>query len=123
MVEQFSRIEPGPYRYEISWGTITQCKDEDSTSLYLNVVDWPTDEKFIVFGVDNDVLSASLLATGEAIEFKTKVDGSSGHNVITLEVPKSAPDEYVSVIKLVVAPICAGVLGMLRATLEKPPSV
>ena len=56
-----------------------------------------------MFGVDNDVLKASLLATGEAIEHETTVDASSGHNIITLEVPKSAPDEYVSVIKLVVS--------------------
>ena len=58
--------EAGPYPYEISWGTITQRKDEDSTSLYLNVVDWPKDGKFTLFGVNNDVLNASLLATGEA---------------------------------------------------------
>jgi alpha-L-fucosidase len=101
--EAIYATEPGPYRYEIGWGTITQRKGKDSTSLYLNVVDWPTDGKFILFGLDNDVLSASLMATGEAIEFKTKVDASSGHNIITLEVPKNAPDEYVSVIKLVVA--------------------
>ena len=31
--------EAGPYPYEISWGTITQRKGEDSTSLYLNVVE------------------------------------------------------------------------------------
>ena len=67
------------------------------------MVDWPTDGKFILFGVDNDVLSASLLATGEAIECKTKVDASSGQNIITLDVPKKCADEYVSVIKLVVA--------------------
>ena len=96
-------IEAGPYPYEISWGTITQRKGKDSTSLYLNVVEWPKDGKFTLFGVDNDVLNASLLATGEALEFKSEVDGSSGHHIITLEVPESAPDEYVSVIKLVVS--------------------
>ena len=95
--------EAGPYPYEIGWGTITQRKDKDSTSLYLNVVDWPKDGKFTLFGVDNHVLNASLLATGEALEFESEVDGSSGHHVITLEVPKDAPDEYVSVIKLVVS--------------------
>jgi alpha-L-fucosidase len=95
--------EAGPYPYEISWRTITQRKDEDSTSLYLNVVDWPKDGKFTLFGLNNDVLKASLLAAGNAIEYETKIDASSGHSIITLEVPKSAPDEYVSVIKLVVS--------------------
>ena len=95
--------EAGPYPYEISWGTITQRKEDDCTRLYLNVVDWPKDGKFTLFGVNNPVLNASLLATGEALEYETKVDAPSGHNIITLEVPKSAPDEYVSVIKLVVS--------------------
>ena len=95
--------EAGPYRYEINWGSITQRKDKDSTDLYLNVADWPKDGKFILFGVNNPVLNASLLATGEAIKSESKLDMSSGQNIITLEVPKEAPDEYVSVIKLVVA--------------------
>ena len=95
--------EAGPYRYEIDWGSITQRKGKDSTSLYLNVADWPNDGKFTLFGVNNPVLSASLLATGEAIEHETKVDAASGQNTITLDIPKDAPDEYVSVIKLVLS--------------------
>ena len=76
---------------------------EDSTSLYLNVVDWPNDGKFTLLGVNNPVLNASLLATGEAIKCESKLDVFSGQHLITLDVPKDAPDEYVSVIKLVVA--------------------
>jgi alpha-L-fucosidase len=95
--------EAGPYRYEISWGTITQRKDKDSTSLYLNVLDWPADGKFTLFGVNNKILNASLLATGEALKVESKLDVSSGQNIITLDIPKEGPDPYVSVIKLVVA--------------------
>ena len=95
--------EAGPYRYEINWGSITQRKAKDSTSLYLNVTDWPADGKFTLFGANNPVLKASLLATGEAIKSESKFDASSGQRVITLDIPKEAPDEYVSVIKLVVA--------------------
>jgi len=95
--------EAGPYRYEINWGSITQRKDKDSTALYLNVADWPEDGTFTLFGVNNPVLKASLLATGEAIKSESKFDVSSGQNIITLDIPKEAPDEYVSVIKLVVA--------------------
>ena len=101
--EAIYETEPGPYRYEINWGTITQRKDKDSTSLYLNVVDWPSDGKFTLLGVNNPVLKASLLASGEAIKSESRLDVFSGQNVITLEVPKDAPDEYVSVIKLEVA--------------------
>jgi alpha-L-fucosidase len=95
--------EAGPYRYEINWGSITQRKDKDSTALYLNVVDWPTNGKFTLFGVNNPVLNASLLTTGKAMKSESKLDMSSGQNIITLDIPKEAPDEYVSVIKLVVA--------------------
>jgi alpha-L-fucosidase len=101
--EAIYETEAGPYPYEISWGTITQRRDEDSTSLYLNVVDWPKDGKFTLFGVNNRVLNVSLLTTGEAIGFESKADASSGQNLITLEVPRNPPDEYVSVIKLVVS--------------------
>ena len=95
--------EAGPYPYEISWGTITQRKDKDSTSLYLNVVEWPQDGKFTLFGVNNKILSASLLATGEALKVESELDVSAGQNIITLNIPKEAPDPYVSVIKLAVA--------------------
>ena len=101
--EAIYETEPGPYRYEINWGTITQRKHTDSTSLYLNVTDWPENGKFNLLGVNNPVLDASLLATGEAIKSESKLDASSGQNVITLDVPEDAPDEYVSVIKLNVA--------------------
>ncbi|HUV64209.1 MAG TPA: alpha-L-fucosidase [Sedimentisphaerales bacterium] len=112
--EAIYETEAGPYRYEISWGTITQRKDKDSTSLYLNVVDWPKDGKFTLFGVNNPVLNASLLATGEAIKSESKFDVFSGQNIITLEVPKDAPDEYVSVIKLVVS----GTVSMDQAFMQ-----
>ncbi len=104
----------GPYPYEISWGTITQRKDKDSTSLYLNVVDWPEDGKLTLFGVRNPVLNASLLATGKAVKSESKFDVSSGRNIITLEVPEKAPDEYVSVIKVVVA----GTVSMDRTFMQ-----
>ena len=101
--EAIYETEAGPYRYEISWGSITQRKDKDNTCLYLNVVDWPEDGSFTLFGVNNKVLNASLLATGEALMVKSKFDASSGQSIIRLNIPKAAPDPHVSVIKLVVA--------------------
>ena len=93
----------GPYPFEISWGTITQRKEGDNTSLYLNVADWPSDGKFTLFGVNNDVVSAGLLTTGEPLEYQSKLDDATGHKIITMDIPTDAPDEYVSVIKLVVS--------------------
>ncbi|SMP55659.1 alpha-L-fucosidase [Neorhodopirellula lusitana] len=95
--------QAGPYPYEISWGTITQRKEADRTNLYLNVLEWPKDGKFTLFGVSNPVQAASLLASGETLHHETRFDASSGQNVITLDIPRSAPDEHVSVIKLVVS--------------------
>ncbi|SMP55692.1 Alpha-L-fucosidase [Neorhodopirellula lusitana] len=101
--EAIYETEPGPYRYEINWGTITQRKNKDTTSLYLNLVDWPKDGKFTLFGVNNPVLTASLLATGETIQSESKLDPFSGQHLVTLKLPKEAPDEYVSVIKIELA--------------------
>ncbi|WP_404306099.1 alpha-L-fucosidase [Neorhodopirellula lusitana] len=95
--------QAGPYPYEISWGTITQRKEADRTNLYLNVLEWPKDGKFTLFGVSNPVQAASLLASGETLHHETRFDATSGQNVITLDIPRSAPDEHVSVIKLVVS--------------------
>ncbi|MDF7799573.1 alpha-L-fucosidase [Pontiellaceae bacterium B1224] len=104
----------GPYPFEISWGTITQRQDNENTSLYLNVVDWPEDGTFTLFGVNNAVLKASLLATGEPIEYTSEFDAFAGQNIITLNIPKKAPDEYVSVIKLDVS----GTVSMDRTFMQ-----
>jgi len=96
-------VEAGPYPYEISWGTITQRKEKETTNLYLNVLDWPENGKFTLFGVNNSVVNASLLASGESIEFESKYDVFSGTNIIALDVPAETPDELASVIKVVVS--------------------
>ncbi len=101
--EAIYETKAGPYPYQISWGSITQRKEGVNTNLYLNVVEWPKTGEFTLFGLDNKILGASLLASGEAIDFTSKFDAFSGQNIITLAIPKNQPDEYVSVIKLVVA--------------------
>ncbi|TWU44279.1 Alpha-L-fucosidase [Novipirellula aureliae] len=101
--EAIHGTQPGPYPYQISWGSITQRKDEGNTNLYLNVLDWPETGKFTLFGLQNKVLQASLLATGKTIDFQSNFDANSGQNIVTLDVPETQPDDYVSVIKLVVA--------------------
>lgn len=93
----------GPYPYEISWGSISQREEDGNTNLYLNVLDWPETGEFTLFGLNNKVLNASLLATGEELAYKSRFDASSGQKIISLELPEQQPDAYVSVIKLQIA--------------------
>ena len=92
--------QAGPYPHQISWGSISQRKENNNTILYLNVVDWPQSGNFKLFGLSNKVLSASLLESGKKIEFKVMPDGLTGQHAISLAIPKKQPNEYVSVIKL-----------------------
>ena len=95
--------KPGPYPYQISWGSISQREEKGNTNLYLNVVDWPKTGEFTLFGLRNKVLNASFLVNGKSVPFTSKFDARSGQNMITLDISKKQPDEYVSVIKLVVS--------------------
>ena len=93
----------GPYPHQISWGSISQRQEAGNTILYLNVIDWPKTGKFTLYGLNNKVLKASLLATGEALQFKSESGAFPGQKILSLDIPKNQPDKYVSVIKLVVA--------------------
>ena len=55
------------------------------------MVDWPKDGKFTLFGVNNPVLKASLLATGEAIKSESKFDVFSGKISLRWTSPKMRP--------------------------------
>ncbi len=88
----------GPYPYEFNWGSITQRKNDDKTTLYLNVVDWPEDGVFKIYGLNNKVTKVSLLASENALSSSAEYNAAAGLNTITINVPKTAPDNYVSVI-------------------------
>lgn len=89
-----------PYPYELNWGSITQRNNGETTTLYLNVVDWPKDSVFKLYGLNNKVVDVSLLANGNALSYKTAYNEAAGLNTISINVPKTAPDPYVSVIAL-----------------------
>jgi alpha-L-fucosidase len=89
-----------PYPYELNWGSITQRDDGDNTTLYLNVVDWPKDGIFKIYGLNNKVANVSLLASGVALFCESEYNAAAGLNIITIKVSKIAPDPYVSVIAL-----------------------
>ena len=90
----------GPYPYEFNWGSITQRTEDNVTTLYLNVVDWPKDGVFKLYGLNNDIENASLLASGETLSHESDFNAAAGANVISVKVPKTAPDPYVSVIAI-----------------------
>jgi alpha-L-fucosidase len=107
--------QAGPYPYGLSWGSITQRKTGDNTILYLNVVDWPEDGRFELDGLDNTILSASLLASGDPLECTSLFDASAGIRRHTISIPRTAPDPYVSVIALTVE----GEASMEQARLQQ----
>ena len=90
----------GPYPYELNWGSITQRSEADETTLYLNVVDWPKDGVFKLYGLNNSIEKVSLLTNGTVLSHTSVFNAKAGTNVISIKVPKIAPDPYVSVIAL-----------------------
>lgn len=90
----------GPHPHDLAWGSITQKKEGENTTLYLNVIAWPKNGTFKLHGLNNKVLNASLLASGKTLTSETKFNAAAGLNILTIQVPKSAPDPNVSVIVL-----------------------
>jgi len=105
----------GPYPHGLNWGSITQRKVGEDTTLYLNVVDWPAGGRFRLYGLDNKILNASLLASGESLAHSSAIDETAGVKVHTITVPAAAPDPYVSVIALTVK----GAASMEQAHLQQ----
>ena len=95
-------VKAGPYPYELNWGSITQRNNNGKTKLYLNVVDWPKDGVFKLYGLNNKITNASLLASGDILSHTTEYNAAAGLNTITIKIPKEAPDPYVSVITLTI---------------------
>jgi alpha-L-fucosidase len=81
---------------EIPWGECTCKEEKNSTALYLFVFDWPENGGLNLRGLNNDIVSAKLLATGEKL--KTTATGEG----IEIQVSGTAPHPAASVIKLVV---------------------
>ena len=77
------------------WGRITKKVEDETTTLYLHVFDWPVDGKLPVT-VDNEVLKCSLLADpGRTFG----VDRMRGKGLV-VNVTGDAPDPVASVIVL-----------------------
>lgn len=81
--------------YETQWGAVTG-KGE---TLYLHLFDWKGGP-FTFTGLKNRVKSARLLASGEALPFTQAEAGTHLTDRLTLTLPETAPDPYVSVVAL-----------------------
>jgi alpha-L-fucosidase len=86
---------PSPFPYELPWGIITTKPGK----IYLHVFDWPQKE-FVLYGIKSRVKKAYILAGNKAIRFTQKDDAAIDHHVLSLELPKTAPDKNDSVIVL-----------------------
>ncbi|OQP67618.1 alpha-L-fucosidase [Niastella populi] len=80
----------------VSWGRITKKEQNGNTILYLSVFNWPAGKKLVVPGVQQPVVSATLLAGAKKLAAAKTSEG------IVISVPEKAPDNMASVIKLVV---------------------
>jgi len=93
------------------WGRCTKKDTKNGTTLYFSVFSWPEDGKLAIPGIPNKVVSAALLANGMKVNAATTKDG-----VLTLTLPKTAPDAIASVIKVEVK---GTVIGKTAAELYK----
>ena len=79
---------------DLLWGTCTMKEENGNTILYLSIFSWPPDDMVRIPGLENEIISASLLSSGEQIEIKNKEDA------LILYLPDQDPDQLVTVIKL-----------------------
>jgi alpha-L-fucosidase len=78
----------------LPWGRCTKKAVGANTFLYLSVFNWPADGKLLVPGLAKKVVSARLLAGGQALSTETGGEG------VTIHLPAQAPDTAASVVRL-----------------------
>ncbi|MBE9661960.1 alpha-L-fucosidase [Mucilaginibacter myungsuensis] len=94
--ESIYNTTPSPFKV-LTWGRATTRHEANgNTTLYLHVYNWPTDGKLMVTGLQNEAISAKLLANGKALT-TSKTDGN-----LYVNVPANASDENATVIKLLI---------------------
>jgi alpha-L-fucosidase len=87
--------KPSPYPYEFSWGSVTIKPGH----AFLNIVEWPANGKFTLYGFESKVHKAYLLPQPETkVQVSQKV--TAGHKELVLSLPAQAPDPNVSVVVL-----------------------
>jgi alpha-L-fucosidase len=80
----------------LAWGRCTKKVQDNMTTLYLHVFDWPKDGKLVVPGLRSPVQSAVLLAKNQKLQTQSSESG------VVIAVPKAAPDKISSTIALTI---------------------
>ena len=93
--EAIHGTKAGPYQ-PFSWGRCAKNENEEETTLYFFVFDWPVEGALKVPGIDNDVMKATLLADNTELKAYKK-DGN-----LMIELPADAPDKIASVLSMTV---------------------
>lgn len=78
------------------WGRCTQKPENENTILYFSVFDWPSNGQLLIPGLQNKVIEARLLASGE------KLKTAAGKDGLSISLSAQAPDKIASVIKVTV---------------------
>jgi alpha-L-fucosidase len=82
-----------PFRYDASWGTVTQKPGK----LYLHVFDWPKGD-LVVYGLRNKVRKAYLLADKKPVAVSQTANPAIDHTAMRFKIPAKAPSPHASVI-------------------------
>jgi len=77
-----------------AWGRCTQKENAKNTILYFSVFDWPKDGKLIIPGLQNKVVTASLLADKGKLKTGKTAEGT------IVNLPLKALDPIATVIKI-----------------------
>lgn len=86
--------KPSPYPNEFDWGSITSKNGR----IFLDIVEWPKNGKFALYGLDSKVQQAALVSiAGPPLKF-TQPGGEAKELDLTL--PSKAPNPDVSVVAL-----------------------
>lgn len=83
--------------HRLLWGRCTKKILPDGAILYLHVFDWPENGKLSLPGLKNTPASITLMQGGQELSWNKLKGNEPG---ITINVPKEAPDQISTVIKV-----------------------
>ncbi len=87
--------QASPFPRRLPWGRVTQKRASDgATTLFLHVWEWPADGQLLLPTVTQQPTAAALLAGG------VKVSTAPSPAGLVVQVPKTAPDANVSVVRV-----------------------
>lgn len=76
---------------QLPWGRATQKFQDNSTTLYLHVFDWPSDGKLVIPGLAGRVTDAKVLG-GNDVSF------TMGQGEVIVDIPSEMPNEHIGIV-------------------------